>query len=93
MKGAVAGIATMDLACLVDVAHAFMATKNVVLPDALRRRLDHAYAAAHLGVSWEPGNPESSGGLSKDEALREAAAFLVALYDAVTEAESGEVSS
>lgn len=67
-----------------------LAGQPVVLPDDLRQGLDYAYAAAHLGVSWTPGRPESTSGLSKDEALRAAAEFLVALYDRVVASESGQ---
>lgn len=67
-----------------------LAGPPVTLPDDLRQGLDHAYAAAHLGVSWTPGNPESTSGLSKDEALQAAAEFLVELYDRVIVSESGQ---
>lgn len=49
--------------------------------EELTRKFDAAWAAVIGGVSWNPGDHDSIGGVTKDEALEYAAEFLIAYRD------------
>lgn len=49
----------------------------------LARKFNAAWAAVIGGVQWNPGDYDSIGGVTKDEALEYAAEFLKAYRDSI----------